>query len=54
LQEEFVNRIVGLNADRVSRIDINLLAMASDTCNPDGCPVTLEVANLQFLPTEME
>lgn len=54
LQEEFLNRLPGLDADRVRRIGVNLLALASDTCEPSGCPVTLEAADLQFLPTAMQ
>jgi hypothetical protein len=53
LQEELVNRLPGLDAGRIRRVAINLLALASDTCGPTDCPVTLEVANLQFLPTDM-
>ncbi len=52
LQDEFVNRLPGLNADVVKQIGINLLAVASDTCGPTECPVTMEVGNLQFLPTD--
>lgn len=53
LQEEFVNRLP-LDPGRVKQININLLALASDTCEPTACPVTLEVANLQLLPTAMK
>lgn len=53
LQEELVNRLPGLDAGRIRRVAINLLALAGDTCGPTDCAVTLEVANLQFLPTDM-
>lgn len=54
LQEEFVNRLPGLSANEVRQIGISLIGLASDTCIPDDCAVTLEVADLQFVPTEME
>lgn len=54
LQEEFLNRLPGLAADRVRRVGVDLLALASETCEPAGCPVTLEAADLQLLPTAME
>lgn len=54
LQDEFVNRLPGLNTEQVRHVTIDLLALASDTCRPAECAVTLEVANLQLLPTEME
>lgn len=54
LQEEFINRLPGLDAGQVKHIGISLLALASDTCTPEDCPVTLEVSDLQFVPTAME
>lgn len=50
LADELLNRLPGVEPERVRRIGVNLLALGSETCAPSGCPITLEAAALQLLP----
>lgn len=54
LQSEFVDRLPGISPDNVEQIMVMLVLMGSETCPPEACAATLEVANLQFLPVETE
>lgn len=54
LQQEFVNRLPLVNPDNVEQITVMMVLLASDECAPEACETTLEVADLQFVPVELE
>lgn len=46
LRQEIINSLPTVNPDEINAITVILLAMGSDSCSPDGCPVDIRAADL--------
>ena len=46
LRQEIINSLPTVNPDAVHTITVILLAMGSDSCSPDSCPVDIKAADL--------
>jgi hypothetical protein len=46
LRQEIINSLPTINPDAVNAVTVMLLAMGSDNCAPDDCPVTIRAVDL--------